>query len=175
MGSEDLIERLSSASERISMQMRSASHQDWPDIELTMPQLRTLVLLYHGPQRMGEIAAALGISLPATTNMIVRLEGKGLVERVHDRGDRRVVLCHLTAEGRSQSEALWNVQRRQIAAIADILTPEEMTKVVEAMELLAAAVDRHHSPTHQPAGAEPAPTSRAMQSPAPLDRGISTT
>ena len=95
MGAEELIERLSRASERISMQMRSASIQDWPDIELTMPQLRTLVLLSHGPQRMGEIAAALGISLPATTNMIVRLEGKGLVERVHDRDDRRVVRCHL--------------------------------------------------------------------------------
>lgn len=155
MGSEELIERFSHAAERISMQMRSASDQSWPDIELTMPQLRTLVLLYRGPQRMGEIAAALGISLPATTNMIVRLEGKGLVERVHDQGDRRVVLCHLTPEGCGQSEALWNVHRQRIAAIADILTTGEMTQVVEAMELLSAALGRHlgrapHSTAREP-------------------------
>ncbi len=158
MGSDECVARLSRASDRIAMQMRSTAPEDWPDVELTMPQLRTLVLLYRGPQRMGEIAAALGISLPATTNMIVRLEGKGLAERAHDRDDRRVVQCRLTPEGRSQSEALWNVRRQRFAAIADILTPGEMTKVVEAMELLAAALDRHH-------GAVPAPVSRATQRP----------
>ncbi len=158
MGTEELIERLSRASERIAMQMRSAADQDWPDVELTMPQLRTLVLLSRDPQRMGEIAAALGISLPATTNMIVRLEGKGLVERVHDRDDRRVVRCHLTPAGRNQSEALWNVHRQRYAAIANILTLGEMTKVVEAVELLSAALDRHQD-------SAPAPVSRGMQRP----------
>ncbi len=175
MEAEELIERLSRASERISMQMRSASGEDWPDIELTMPQLRTLVLLYRGPLRMGEIAAALGISLPATTNMIVRLEGEGLVERVHDRDDRRVVLCHLTPEGRSQSEALWNVQRQRFAAIADILTAEEITNIVEAVELLAAALDRHRDAADRPAAAGSIPTPRATSSPRPLDGNTSIT
>ncbi len=145
MGSKELVERLSRVTDRLSMQMRIASDQDWPDIELTMPQLRTLVLLYRGPQRMGDVAAALGISLPATTNMIVRLEAKGLVERVHDQDDRRVVICSLTPEGRNQSEALWNVHRQRIAAVADILTTEEMTMVVAAMELLSAALGRHQN------------------------------
>ncbi len=145
MGSKELVERLSRVTDRLSMQMRIASDQDWPDIELTMPQLRTLVLLYRGPQRMGDIAAALGISLPATTNMIVRLEAKGLVERVHDQDDRRVVKCSLTPEGRNQFEALWNVHRQRIAAVADILTTEEMTMVVAAMELLSAALGRHQN------------------------------
>lgn len=165
MGCEELIERLSRASDRIAILMRTAD-QEWPDIELTMPQLRTLVLLSRGPLRMGEIAVALGISLPATTNMVVRLEAKGLVERMHDRGDRRVVLCNLTPEGRSQSEALWNVHRQRFAAIADILTPGEMIKVVEAMELLAAALDRHHDSV-------PAPVSRARSGRVAIDADTS--
>jgi DNA-binding MarR family transcriptional regulator len=155
MGSEELVERLSRVTDCLAMQLRIASDQDWPDIELTMPQLRTLVLLYRGPQRMGEIAAALGISLPATTNMVVRLEAKGLVERVHDQDDRRVVICSLTREGRRQSEALWNVHRQQIAAVADILTSEEMARVVAAMELLSAALRRHLGRTDVPAPASP--------------------
>lgn len=150
MGSDERVERLRHATDRIAMQLRTGAPENWPDVELTMPQLRTLVLLYRGPQRMGDIAAALGISLPATTNMIVRLEGKGLVERMHDGDDRRVVRCHLTREGRSQSEALWNIQRQRFAAIADILTPDEMTKVVEATEILAAALDRHHNSVSAP-------------------------
>lgn len=177
MGSEELIERLSHVTDRLSMQMRIASDQDWPDIELTMPQLRTLVLLYRGPQRMGDIAAALGISLPATTNMIVRLEAKGLVERVHDRDDRRVVMCSLTPEGRSQAEALWNVHRQQIASVADILTTQEMTMVVEAMELLSAALGRHLSRAHRPPETEPIPSpavSHATVSPAIVDTNTST-
>lgn len=158
MESGELIARLSRVSDRLSMQMHMASNEDWPDIELTMPQLRTLVLLYRGPQRMGDIAAALGTSLPATTSMIERLEGKGLVERVHDRSDRRVVMCNLTPEGRGQAEALWNVHHRQIAAVADILTTEEMTMVVEAMELLSAALGRHLDHAQCPAAIEPAPS-----------------
>src|SRR5918998_4998879 len=97
---QELGERLTRAADRLSVQTRAEWAEDWPEIELTMPQLRALGLLGRAPQRMGDLAAYLGISLSSATSLVERLEGKGLVERTHDPVDRRVVHCHLTADGR---------------------------------------------------------------------------
>src|SRR5262249_2159542 len=47
-----------------------------------------------------------GVDAPAVTGIITRLEQIGLVERRHDRQDRRVVRVFLTDEGRDISNTL---------------------------------------------------------------------
>ena len=138
----EFIERLGRLGDRMSALMRGAG-QDWAEIELTMPQLRALSLLNEAPQRMSDVAAHLGSSLSSATSLIERLEGKGLVERVHDPGDRRVVMCHLTASGRAEVERFWQIKRSRLEALADILTPEELATIVEALEVLSSALERH--------------------------------
>ena len=97
-----------------------------------MPQLHTMALLSQGAQRMGVIAWRLNSSQSAATSMIDRLVDKGLVERVPDKDDRRVVACQLTEPGREEMERLWRVNRMRISLIADHLTIEELSRVVEA-------------------------------------------
>ena len=138
----ELMEQLGRLGDRMSALMRGAG-QDWAEIELTMPQLRALGLLNEAPQRMSDVAAHLGSSLSSATSLIERLEGKGLVERVHDPGDRRVVMCHLTASGRAEVERFWQIKRSRLEALADILTPEELATIVEALEVFSAALERH--------------------------------
>jgi DNA-binding MarR family transcriptional regulator len=50
-----------------------------------------------------------GVDAPAATGIITRLEQSGLVERRHDREDRRVVKVYLTDEGRDISRTLVSV------------------------------------------------------------------
>jgi DNA-binding MarR family transcriptional regulator len=104
--------------------------------------LRAIGYLGQGAQRMSDLAAYLGISVSSATSLIERLEGKGLVARVHDPGDRRVVMCHLTASGEAELARFWRVRRSHLEAVADILTVEELTRVVEVMELLVTAFER---------------------------------
>jgi DNA-binding MarR family transcriptional regulator len=52
-----------------------------------------------GEQTIGLLAQQLSVDAPAITAIVRRLEQSGLVERVHDREDRRVVKVSLTAEG----------------------------------------------------------------------------
>lgn len=137
-----LAERLHEVSNRLSRQMRTSSLEEWSQAELTIPQLRTLVLLNDGPQRMGEIAAYLGTSLSATTAMIERLETKQLVERMHDPSDRRVVTCRLTATGRAEAERLWKIHELRLAAVVKTLDLDELKQVVDAMELMSSAFER---------------------------------
>jgi DNA-binding MarR family transcriptional regulator len=138
----ELIERLGRLGGRMSALMRGTG-EDWAESELTMPQLRALSLLNEAPQRMSDVAAHLGSSLSSATSLIERLEGKGLVERVHDPVDRRVVMCHLTASGRAEVERFWQIKRSRLEAVADVLTPEELATVVDALEVLSAALERH--------------------------------
>lgn len=67
---------------------------------VTPPQWGVMALL-HGSEAMtvGTISQMRGIDAPTVTGIVKRLEQNGLVERHHDREDRRVVMVHLTSEG----------------------------------------------------------------------------
>lgn len=140
---QGLVERLIAITERMATHSRKAAMEGWSDIELTMPQLRALGYLAHAPRRMGDLAAYLGSSVSSTTSLVERLEGKGLVERLHDPTDRRVVVCHLTGQGHELMDRFWRMQRLRLEAVADLLTTEELAQVIAAMELLESALARH--------------------------------
>jgi len=139
---------------RLSVSVGVAAAGEWPNLEVTIPQLRALILLRHrgGGCRMSELAALLGTGLPATTSMVERLEGKGLVARRPDPGDRRVVCCELTVDGAAQIDRFWSVKRAELEAVADRLSGDELARVVDAVGLLAEALERHtpSSPRRSP-------------------------
>ena len=149
-----LIERLTSAADRMSEKMRQSSMhesmQDWSELDLTMPQLRTLGFLARDACRMGEVAAYLGSSVSSATSLVERLEGKGLVKRVHDPIDRRVVMCHLAPRGRELVDRFWRMQRLKLESVADLLNVEELALVTAAVELLAGAFERRAAESATP-------------------------
>ncbi|PKB84020.1 MAG: hypothetical protein BZY88_00925 [SAR202 cluster bacterium Io17-Chloro-G9] len=136
---EHLTQRLVDSVERLSAQMRSSTTEEWPELELTMPQFKTLSLLAQGPERMGNIAAYLNTSLSSATSMIDRLVEKDLVERTPGANDRRVVTCQLTGRGNEEMDRFLRLNQLQFTRIAGRLTVKELQLVVEAMEILCAA------------------------------------
>jgi DNA-binding MarR family transcriptional regulator len=57
----------------------------------------------HGPQRITALAAAEGVSQPSMTQLVQRLELRGLVARSSDPADARVALAGITGDGRRYS------------------------------------------------------------------------
>jgi DNA-binding MarR family transcriptional regulator len=53
-----------------------------------------------GPKRLGELAEDEGVTQPAMTQLVSRLQGEGLVERRPHPDDRRVVMVHISTAGR---------------------------------------------------------------------------
>lgn len=142
--------RFSELAGRIRSSMARRRYADeWSQIDLTMPQLRSLALLFTGPQRMSEIAETLGTSLQATTSLIDRLVDKQLVERAGDSADRRVVLCRLTASGQREVERLHGISHARLDELLDVLSDDELEVVVSAFEIMTVAAERleHHPPT----------------------------
>jgi DNA-binding MarR family transcriptional regulator len=74
---------------------------------ITPPQWGALsLLLVQDGQTIGTMSQKRGVDAPAATGIITRLEQNGLVERRHDREDRRLVKVYLTDEGRDISHTL---------------------------------------------------------------------
>jgi DNA-binding MarR family transcriptional regulator len=89
---------------------------------LTGPQLWALKTLHrHGALPMTDLAIALAVQPSTLSVLIDRLERRGLVRRVRQRGDRRVVDLRLTAGGiRLAARAPSAAQGRLLHGLRDL-------------------------------------------------------
>lgn len=90
--------------------------QAWMEIDLTLPQLRTLlVLAEEGPLVIGQIAQRLSIGLSTGGHLVDRLVQAGLAERTEDVEDRRRTLARLTPKGEELlARLLSGIQQMQV-------------------------------------------------------------
>ena len=74
---------------------------------ITPAQFGVLSALFErDDMTIGSLSQRRGLDAPTITGIVKRLEQSGLLERVHDREDRRVVKVHLTEEGSEIMKAL---------------------------------------------------------------------
>jgi DNA-binding MarR family transcriptional regulator len=116
---------------------------DWLTTDLTMPQLKVMVILWReGPARMSELASGLAVTLATATGVVDRLVDKGYVAREGLPGDRRVVICRLSPEGEEFMKALWLSGRVQIGRILEVMTPEQLKIVAQGTEVFIDAAKK---------------------------------
>jgi DNA-binding MarR family transcriptional regulator len=106
-------------------------------LDLSGNQLSAMaVLLNHGDQLMGELAAAERVQPPSMTRIVNGLEARGLVARKPDPRDGRQCLVTLTEPGR---EILLANRRRRDAWLSqriEELSPEEQDVIRQAVGIL---------------------------------------
>ncbi len=108
--------------------------------ETTIAQYRALVVLAsRGPQRVGDLAAALGVTASTAGRMCDRLLRKGLIRRYHSRADRRTVRISITGEGRRVVDQATARRRVLIGGILGKLPAGEQLAVAAALQAFAAA------------------------------------
>lgn len=109
--------------------------------EVTVAQVRVAIHLYRrGHLRMADLATGLGISMPATTEVVDKMVRGGLVERVRGERDRRVVEVRLTEAASALAERMLALQRQQVIWVLSQLAPEEQSGFVRGISLLARAL-----------------------------------
>ena len=116
---------------------------------------RALEVLQHlqasGPLTVGEQAEHLGLRRNSVSELLQRLESKGLVARIRDERDERRVLVWLTDSGRDVVSRIGQVLAPDlIAQTMATLSPEDQAIVVRGFELLASA-DLSNQPASAPA------------------------
>jgi len=95
-------------------------------LPLTLSQFHVLrIMALNGQSQVGEVADFLGISAPAATRNIDKLERLGLIERHPSKDDRRATLLTVSARGRALVGGYDQIlDRRLSAALADFGTDE---------------------------------------------------
>src|SRR4051812_36445405 len=110
----------------------------WPLLDLTMGQLKAVMLLVpNGRMRSRELADTLGIAPSAATPLVDRLVKQKLARRVDDETDRRIVWIHATDESRQVYEDLLAAKEDVAAEVFRELPSSQRANVKESIKLLA--------------------------------------
>jgi DNA-binding MarR family transcriptional regulator len=140
-----LIERIEAAEDQFLRLTATTENGPLQSVDLTMRQLRVLLILSFSDGMAGrELAAALGVGLSAVTGITHRLAARGLIRRAVDRADRRVRRVYLTEDGRALVTGLRDSGREGKRRLLRRLTAAELRDYARSMEALnaAAAADR---------------------------------
>ena len=108
-----------------------------PRSELSLTAASTLRRLERtGPSRLCELHAPEGVSQPAMTQLITRLEKEGLARRGSDPEDGRAVVVSITDAGREAVARRREGRTRALAAMLEQLPAQEHAALVAALPAL---------------------------------------
>jgi len=107
---------------------------------LTPAQAKVLLQVgLCGPMPVGEIAGALGVSMPAASEIVDRLVEAGFVRRDDDPADRRRVIVAPSDAARRFATELKAVRAGRVRRALAALAPHERPALVRGLEALVAA------------------------------------
>jgi DNA-binding MarR family transcriptional regulator len=130
----DLLNALGSTTFRQLLWQRASA------IDLTYAQSQVLFFLRERPGcHMGDVAKAFGVTLPAVTHIIDRLEQKEFVVRGDDPADRRVYVLDLTAQGKALVQEIHSMQMRGMEAVLKRMSAGDRQRAVKGLEALVEA------------------------------------
>ena len=129
----DVADRLHSAAIHLLRRLRREDDASG----LPAPQLSALsVIVFGGPITLGALAEAEQVRPPTITKLVATLEEAGLLERLSDAADRRVVRVEATARG---TRLLQEGRKRRVATLAASLlelAPGDRDKLAAALPVL---------------------------------------
>jgi DNA-binding MarR family transcriptional regulator len=119
--------------------LRARLRQESPPAlaELTMPQALALArIVEEGPLSNAALAAGEYVRPQSTHEMVLFLEGRGLVERRPDPGDRRKLLIEVTPGGRRIVSELMGIRHEWLTRAIErdlTLAERDMLAIVAAL------------------------------------------
>jgi DNA-binding MarR family transcriptional regulator len=123
---------------RLAAQCHQAAHEVFAAInrntgsellslDLPMGQFKAMAMItMYGPQPVGELGRRLGISEPAASLLVDKLEERGLATRTRDEQDRRRTLVTATPAGHELASRLRQGREEQVQRWLDALTDAEL-------------------------------------------------
>ncbi|MEZ5125054.1 MAG: MarR family transcriptional regulator [Thermoleophilia bacterium] len=96
-------------------------------LDLTMGQFKAMAMVTStGPQPVGELGRRLGLSEPAASLLVDRLEERGLVTRERDAHDRRRTLVTATSAAEGLAARLREGREGTLASLLEALSDDEL-------------------------------------------------
>ena len=123
-----------------STTLRQLLWQRASEIDLTYAQSQVLFhVADNAGCHMGDVAKAFGVTLPAVTHIVDRLEEKQFLSRADDPADRRVYILELTRGGRALVQELHGLQMRGVEGVLRRMSGDDRQRVLKGLEALVDA------------------------------------
>ena len=123
---------------------------------ISLVHLEVLSVLEHdGSQPMTGLAEALDVSSASATGIVDRMEDRGLVVRVREDEDRRIVRVELTDDGQRVLGGLTAERREALRELLDELDDAEAAGLLIGVRALRRARERRHASAGE--GCQPRP------------------
>jgi MarR family. len=104
---------------------------------ITPPQFVALQWLFEdGDMTIGELSMKMDLAFSTTTDLIDRMEKNGLVRRVKDEKDRRVVRVHLLNDGVRIINEVIRKRQKYLSEILDDYSDEEVRALRDQLKKL---------------------------------------
>jgi DNA-binding MarR family transcriptional regulator len=111
---------------------------------LTLPQFHLLKLIsINGQHQVGEVAEFLGVSSPAASKNIDKLERLGLLTRTPSKGDRRATLLSANPKGRELVRRYEVMKAERLAPILERFKPAEIDQLSHLLERFSVLLFDH--------------------------------
>ncbi len=98
------------------------------------------VIAINGDHQVGEVANFLGVSAPAATKSIDKLERLGLIVRTPSKGDRRATMLSPSARGRRLVQKYEDLEAERLSPVLDEFTREEQDLLADLLERFSLSV-----------------------------------
>lgn len=117
--------------------------QESTTLPLTLSQFHMLKLMtVSGTHQIGELAEFLGVSAPAVTKNVDKLERLGLLVRMHSEGDRRAILLAPSPKGRRLVETYEGMKAARLYPVLAEFPAAELTGFADMLERVSVALLR---------------------------------
>jgi DNA-binding MarR family transcriptional regulator len=115
--------------------MRSGAHK------LSRTEVGVLSTLAEGPRRITELAQTEALAQPTVTQLVDKLENRGLVSRTRSGEDARVVMVEVTPAGTEVFEEVRAEIRANMREALSDLPDDELTELAHASETLGGLIE----------------------------------
>ena len=116
--------------------MKSGAHG------LSRTEMGVLGTLSEGSRRVTQLALTEALAQPTVTQLVDKLEGRGLVARTRDGEDARVVMVAITEAGTAQLEEVRAEIRANMRGALVDLPDAELTELAHAAETLGGLIEK---------------------------------
>jgi DNA-binding MarR family transcriptional regulator len=135
------IKKISRLQRELARTMRGLAFKHWMKLSLSTTQVKSLFCIVEN-ERMSskKLAEVLDVTPANVTGIVDRLMRQGLVRRVENKQDRRVVFLEATAEGKKLLENLEQMATEHTSKILSTLSQEELNHLYIGLEAFLGAL-----------------------------------
>jgi len=144
MEKSELTQEIIRLHRKVNRILRDYDVDVWMDLSLTIPQLKCLFFISNqGKTNFRKLAERMKVSPSNITGIIDRLVEQGLVSRVENPEDRRILNLQTTSKGEALIAELRERRSIYLTQILADLNTKELDHIAQGLDLLAQAAEEY--------------------------------